>query len=188
MYLSLSIDPSFVDVNIHPTKREVRIVNEEAICKEIGEIICEKLGESRGTKTLALNSVASWASSESVPTSSSTPYKRKYVDHSVRTLDFYSYPARAKIPCSSPTPSAPQPLQKPTATRDSMLKTIYCREELKRFRLSCVEQSDQGKSLCPYLGLVNIMKFFVFIGHLDCGDVLFQHDLTLYRLSLFSIR
>lgn len=31
------------------------------------------------------------------------------------------------------------------------------------------------------------MKFFVFIGHLDCGDVLFQHDLTLYRLSLFSI-
>ena len=63
--LSLSIDPSFLDVNIHPTKQEVRIVNEEAICKAIGEVICERFSESRETKILALNSVAVRTSSES---------------------------------------------------------------------------------------------------------------------------
>ena len=149
LYLSLTVDPSFLDVNIHPTKREVRIINEEALCKEIGEAICEKLGESRGTKTLALNSVAVRTSSESELTTSSTPYKRKYADHSARTLNFYSYSTRAKIPSTPSTLSEPQSLQKPGTPKvhDFVLHDIYCIEELNRFSLSCIEQSDQSNFL-----------------------------------------
>ncbi|CAL1709149.1 unnamed protein product [Somion occarium] len=42
MYLSLQIDPESIDVNVHPTKREVRFLNEDAII----ERICNKLQET----------------------------------------------------------------------------------------------------------------------------------------------
>lgn len=44
IYLSLDIDPKRVDVNVHPTKREVNFLNED----EIIELICEQIGAHLG--------------------------------------------------------------------------------------------------------------------------------------------
>jgi len=40
---SLQIDPRSVDVNVHPTKREVHFLNEEAIIEQISDALQEAL-------------------------------------------------------------------------------------------------------------------------------------------------
>ncbi|KAL1741295.1 hypothetical protein HDZ31DRAFT_84907 [Schizophyllum fasciatum] len=49
VYLSIQLHPSTVDVNVHPTKREVQFLNEEEIFATIADCVQEKLGEQGGS-------------------------------------------------------------------------------------------------------------------------------------------
>ncbi|KAI0305308.1 DNA mismatch repair protein MutL [Multifurca ochricompacta] len=46
IYLSIQLDPTTVDVNVHPTKREVHFLKEEAITECIADAIQAKLAQS----------------------------------------------------------------------------------------------------------------------------------------------
>jgi DNA mismatch repair protein MLH1 len=45
-YYSIQLDPTTVDVNVHPTKREVHFLEEEAITECIADAIQAKLTQS----------------------------------------------------------------------------------------------------------------------------------------------
>ncbi|KAI0537651.1 histidine kinase-like ATPase [Xylaria digitata] len=51
VYLSLDIDPQRVDVNVHPTKREVNFLNEDEIIQCVCETIREKLAAVDTSRT-----------------------------------------------------------------------------------------------------------------------------------------
>lgn len=67
VYLSLEIDPRRVDVNVHPTKREVNFLNEDEIIQAVCEHIRSKLAAvdmSRTFMTQTLLPGAEWASTQ----------------------------------------------------------------------------------------------------------------------------
>ena len=51
VYLSLEIHPNNVDVNVHPTKREVHFLHEEKIIMAVTEAVAEVLGAANSSRT-----------------------------------------------------------------------------------------------------------------------------------------
>lgn len=51
LYLSLTIDPRNVDVNVHPTKHEVHFLHEDAIIDKIKIAIENKLANCNKSRT-----------------------------------------------------------------------------------------------------------------------------------------
>ncbi|RHZ47622.1 hypothetical protein Glove_575g44 [Diversispora epigaea] len=106
VYLSLEINPQNVDVNIHPTKREVRFLNEDEVIAIIGDAIQERLVGANCsriylTQTLlpgakALDTSTNDPESSTKKSGSKTlTYKHVRTDSRAQTLDQFCIPESA---------------------------------------------------------------------------------------------
>ena len=73
IYLSLQIPPHRIDVNVHPTKQEVKFLNEADCFRQIADLIDSKLSEHGGSRKLSLASSQSPASRSLAPSAAASP-------------------------------------------------------------------------------------------------------------------
>ncbi len=54
MYIALSVRPDLIDVNVHPTKKQVIIERQEDLCELLAELLDFQLTQTASSRTFTM--------------------------------------------------------------------------------------------------------------------------------------
>ncbi|KAG9025968.1 DNA mismatch repair protein [Tulasnella sp. JGI-2019a] len=212
VYLSIQIAPNQVDVNVHPTKREVHFMNEEEIINDIADAVQQKValqGESRTFEyqTLLTGGVISVGAGPSgVPSIKDAGKNKRKIqdDDDVEMMDCEAETEETSASVLAPKKALPQHKIR-TSMMDQTLDSMFAindpskvlssedapgarkREDIPESQciLSSIKDMRNDVLKKKHGGLADILTNHIFVGIVDMGleISLVQHLTKLYMLN-----
>uniref|UniRef100_D8QEE1 DNA mismatch repair protein S5 domain-containing protein n=1 Tax=Schizophyllum commune (strain H4-8 / FGSC 9210) TaxID=578458 RepID=D8QEE1_SCHCM len=198
VYLSIQLHPSTVDVNVHPTKREVQFLNEEEIFATIADSVQEKLGQQGGSSRTFQVQVSPVAASDDedeggsgeatpIPPRTTKPIPSHFkvrTSAADRTLD-------SMFPVVNPSLRTQLPADtQPLATAAGTQLTEYKRTiRESQCRLKSVQTMRKEIEAARHQQLTEIIEKHIFVGIVDLTKTLslLQHSTRLYLVNHCSL-
>ncbi|KAL1933553.1 hypothetical protein VTP01DRAFT_7643 [Rhizomucor pusillus] len=189
VYLSLELKPQNVDVNVHPTKREVHFLNEDRIAEAIADVLQEKLSTANESRTfltqtllpMAPPSIAAASSSAAATTEATegnkeprkvAAYNKVRTDSRTQTLDVFM--RKPQMQTSAVASSSGTSVESTMASERRMRITVNLTSVLNL-------RKDVKSSEDP--ALTAILRKHTFVGFVDDVMALIQHERELYIVN-----
>ncbi|XP_022972874.1 DNA mismatch repair protein MLH1 isoform X2 [Cucurbita maxima] len=189
IYMSIILPPEHVDVNVHPTKKEVSLLNQEVIIERIQSAVESKLRSSNDTRTFQEQDVESSAASQMVISSDYTQNSSQSGSKSQKI------PVQKMVRTDSTDPAGrlhAYVQMKPPGLPESSLNTVRSFVRMRRnpkeaANLTSVQDLVAEIDQNCHAGLLNTVRHCVYIGMADDVFALLQHDTHLYLADVVSL-
>ncbi|XP_051123536.1 DNA mismatch repair protein MLH1 isoform X2 [Andrographis paniculata] len=191
IYLSIKLPPEHVDVNVHPTKREVSLLNQEIVIEKIQSSIESKLRNSNESRTYQEQrvdsspcvSVPESRDSPNHPSSSGSKLQKIPVNKMVR-IDSQDPAGRLHAYLQVKQPTQQQGGSRLTSVRSSIRQRRNPRETAD---LSSIQELlGEIDSTC-HSELLDIVGHCSYIGMADDVFALLQHNTHLYLVNVINL-
>lgn len=192
VYMSLEFEPRNLDVNVHPTKREVRFLNEDEVIEAISSKVHTLLSEVDNSRNFKTQAVLFDKRPEEPPKKSRSDNKFVRVDASQAKLNsFLSQQSPDNYQKQMSQHFQSEPSQPTPSSRGSVTNIEYTTtdRDATEVDLESVKELRAEVAASAHRPLTNIFTNCVYVGIVDDERRLccFQYDVNLYLCDYASV-
>eukprot|EP01080_Neovahlkampfia_damariscottae_P011871 gene11871-5198_t len=180
VYLSLTMKPQNIEVNVHPTKKIVHWLHEDEIVEEIREEVNKKILESNGSRVFTPSSSSTSSLSSSLLSPLSTPQKsQSSITPSLSSVLIRTTEQQGEIETYLPNK---RPIQEETFT------PIKKQKHIEEERISSIQiLLDECKCESDHEGIKKLFKEHHYVGYVNSRLSLIQHNDKLYVVNVHNV-